>query len=580
MNIQTSSKTPAFLIGEASFADALEAIKIAPDLDEKTKRYFCSGLVALARYIGEPPETIPARIAAIAHRVRQLHAERLDKNPKTFANNRALAKKALHWFNKHTLGSARSAPMSEEYRSLWEKITDKYARDMLSPFFRFLTGLRVKLTEVTDDHVAAYTQYRRETGFQSFKPHKLRQLVRYWNQCQKIVAGWPPIILTEPDRLKPHAGPGWKDFPAKLCSDIDAYCDGLTRAREDKAGRLLNPCASSTINMRRRVLIAAIRTAVEVGIPLQSLASLQSLLQPKVVRTIIEAYWKRNGKVPSLYTIDLGTNFLSIARSDPEMSPENLIELNNLRRLLERHRMSGLTPKNREAVRFALQDESWRKVVRLPAHLMKEAEARRKTSPVTSAIKAQLAIAIRILVVAPVRIENLCEIEIGKNLVRPSGPGSKYFLTFERFDVKNNIPLDFELDRLTTDLIDRYIGNHRPRLMRGRNHRFLVPGVAADKKDTRTLGDQISKRLWKSLGMRLTAHQFRHAGAALLLSDRPGDYEVARQLLGHKSLRTTISHYIGLETISSTRIFGSIVTQLDEPLDNPPAAPRKGRRRD
>jgi hypothetical protein len=201
MNIQTSFKSHGLLIGEPSFADAITTIRAAHELDEKTKRYYSSSLLVLARYLGESPETIPARIAAIAHRVRQLHAERLGKHAKTFANNRALAKKALNWFNKHTLGSARSAPMGEEYRQLWDKITDKYAKDMLSPFLRFLTGLGVQLPEVNDEHVTAYVQYRRETKFRTLKPHQVRQLVRYWNGCGKEISGWPDIILAEPARI-------------------------------------------------------------------------------------------------------------------------------------------------------------------------------------------------------------------------------------------------------------------------------------------------------------------------------------------------------------------------------------------
>jgi hypothetical protein len=287
MNIQAPFKSPGLLIGEPSFADAIAAIKAAHDLDEKTKRYYSSSLLVLARYMGEPPETIPARIAAIAHRMRQLHAERLDKHPKTVANTRALAKKALNWFNKHTLGSARSAPMAEEYRKLWEKITDKYTKDMLSPFFRFLTGLGVKPAEVSDDHVPDYVQYRRDTGSPILKPHKVRQLVRHWNECWKAIFGWPDIILTEPARIVGHNGPAWNAFPPQLREDIEAHCARLAREREDENGRLLNACAESTIALRRRMLIAAIRMAVSTGIPLASLDSLGALLKPAMVEKII-----------------------------------------------------------------------------------------------------------------------------------------------------------------------------------------------------------------------------------------------------------------------------------------------------
>jgi len=219
-------------------------------------------------------------------------------------------------------------------------------------------------------------------------------------------------------------------------------------------------------------------------------------------------------------------------------------------------------------VRHALQDGSWAKVVNLPRRLMAMADARRKTSPVTSAVLAQMAIAVRILLVAPVRIENLSEIRLGENLIRPGGPRALYFLTFERYDVKNDISLDFEFDKLTTQLIDHYVQHHRPQLMRGRSHNFLIPGIAGNRKGKTTFGEQISKCVWKHVGVKLTPHQFRHCAAALLLTRHPGNYELVRQVLGHKKIETTIAYYIGLETIASTRIFGAVVTELDDPLEH------------
>ena len=134
-------------------------------------------------------------------------------NSKTFANHRANAKAALRWFNHQTLGSARSAPMDPKLRRLWERINDKYAKDMLSPFFRFLTAMTVDAGQVTDADLAAYVEHRRRTNFKMLKASPVRQLVRHWNNCRTIVSGWPDIPLTEPPRASPHKGPAFDDFP-------------------------------------------------------------------------------------------------------------------------------------------------------------------------------------------------------------------------------------------------------------------------------------------------------------------------------------------------------------------------------
>src|SRR5215212_11962148 len=73
--------------------------------------------------------------------------------------------------------------------------------------------------------------------------------------------------------------------------------------------------------------------------------------------------------------------------------------------------------------------------------------------------------------------------------------------------------------------------------------------------------DQITKAVQKATGLRLTAHQFRHAAAALMLQHDPGNYEWVRRVLGHKSIQTTINFYIGLETTQASERFGQVVRQ-------------------
>jgi integrase len=63
----------------------------------------------------------------------------------------------------------------------------------------------------------------------------------------------------------------------------------------------------------------------------------------------------------------------------------------------------------------------------------------------------------------------------------------------------------------------------------------------------------------------MTLHQFRHALAAVYLKDHPGDYETVRRFLGHRSIRTTVKFYCGLETIQATRLLGDVVRQYRKP---------------
>ena len=59
----------------------------------------------------------------------------------------------------------------------------------------------------------------------------------------------------------------------------------------------------------------------------------------------------------------------------------------------------------------------------------------------------------------------------------------------------------------------------------------------------------------------MSVHQFRHAAAAIILQRRPGEYEIARRLLGHRNVQTTINFYVGLENIQASEIFSKIVME-------------------
>ncbi len=561
----TGTKWPGSTIGEPSFAEVVDAIATAEDLPVAQKRHWPTSLRQMAVYLDRPLEMVPARMTAIGHAVRGLHPEVLGVNDKTFRNHRSNVKAALNWYAGQMPGYGRKAPMDVAYRDLLAGVGSHHVRDVLSPFFRFLTMTGIKPGDVRDRHVDEYAAWRSEVSFSPLKTSTKRQLVRNWNKCKEDVAGWPPVGLTVPPVSPGHSGPAWDNFPPELRVGIDAYCGRIAMKHTTAGGKIIKGCKPSTIATRRRELIAAVRAAVQSGIPLERLQSLPDLLRPDHVEAIIDFYWQKNGDTPSLYTIDLAWKFCALAQTDANLDTNDLERLDEIRLNLDQYRRSGLTEKNRELVRTVIHSDIWTRVVQLPQRLTAEASGTVTTQPLKAAVTAQMALAIRLLCIAPVRLQNLTSIELGFNLVRPGGRGSEYLLVFPDYDVKNGIPLEFPLDGETTAMIDAYVYRHRPTLMRGRNHDRLFPGDGKDQKDTKTLGLQISDRLNKLLGLKITPHQFRHAAAAIILQKEPGNYELVRRVLGHRNIQTTTNFYIGLESLAATRRFGEIVTQEIEP---------------
>jgi integrase len=223
-----------------------------------------------------------------------------------------------------------------------------------------------------------------------------------------------------------------------------------------------------------------------------------------------------------------------------------------------------MTEKNLALIRSVLTEGVWSQVVELPGQLMHQARLDRHAS-IRAAVLAQIAVAVAILTVAPVRLGNLAAIRFGENLVKPGGPDSNYWLMFRKYDVKNKVTLQFKLDEEITAIIDEYVHDFRPALMRGTNTDCLFPGVSGEHKEKISFSSQIVDRVQQSTGLRITVHQFRHAAGALILKHEPGNYELVRRILGHKSIQTTIDFYCSLETTQASEIFTGIIRNRLDP---------------
>jgi integrase len=172
---------------------------------------------------------------------------------------------------------------------------------------------------------------------------------------------------------------------------------------------------------------------------------------------------------------------------------------------------------------------------------------------VRDAVAVQTALAVELLTVAPVRCGNLATIHLERNLVRiGSGKDGQTHLYFSADAVKNETELEFPLPPSTVALFDLYLTKFRPKLVRAPNE-WLFPGEGQRPKQAALLSKQIAKAVQSEIGVRLTAHQFRHLAGFLYLKANPGGHEVVRRLLGHKSIETTIRFYVGMEVSEAIR---------------------------
>jgi Phage integrase family len=544
---------------EPSFADAIAKIEVATDLTAAQRTHWACGLRRISDALGRPPASIAARWGAASLKVNQLHHADCGMTWKTLANYRANAKRALHWFQNDQDLPRQGAPLRPEWQVLRRQLTDLSRKGKLSGLIRYCSMKVILPEDVNDAVVDDYMAYRARTTALATDNKARRAIARGWNASRGL-EGWPQHALTEPPLKKTGEWPRWEDFPISLHKEVQNHLDSLTKPRRGIDGKRLSPCKASTIRQRKVDLVSLAKKAVRLGTPIESLTSLAKLLDSTLVESIIDKEWEAAGPQPKTTTIDLGKKVLAVARS-VGLDAAALEKLDEIRATLEKHRHEGLTPKNMTVTRKVLTGDVWPRVVNCPTQLMKEARARKDRSPMKAAVTAEVAVGVAIETVAPARASNLATIRLDENLIRPGDIGSNYLLVFPHYDVKNRVDLTFELDDYVTGVIDEYIQNYRPTLLRGANSDWLFPGLYGEAKDPHLFGIQVTDRIQKATGLRITLHQFRHAAAAIYLKHHPGDYETVRRLLGHRNIRTTINFYCGLETIQASREFGKIIRE-------------------
>jgi hypothetical protein len=326
---------------EPSFVDAITSIESAAgDLSERQRRHWVCSLRQVAKWLDRPSATIPARLTSIKAMVAQLHHARVGVTAKTVANHRANVRAALRWFGKEHNVPHRGVPLSLDWARLLNGIEDRHRRYRLYGLMRYCSGRAIQPGDVDDAIFDVYMRYRGETTAMAVDDQARRRVAKTWNSCIGLVEGWPANRLTEPP-LKAKAGPAWENFPGGLREGIEAYLSGLQKPHRGAGGRRIQACRPSTIHNRRAELVAVARKAVEIGVPIESITSLAALLAPEVVEPVIEAYWKKNGEEPKLFTIQLGSKLLRVARAIGCLDAKAIERLDEIRATLEDHRGSA-----------------------------------------------------------------------------------------------------------------------------------------------------------------------------------------------------------------------------------------------
>jgi integrase len=188
--------------------------------------------------------------------------------------------------------------------------------------------------------------------------------------------------------------------------------------------------------------------------------------------------------------------------------------------------------------------------------LIREAEMFGK-APLASAVGVRNGLLVALLALHPIRVKNFAALTIGKTFLYV---GSSWWLHIPSDHTKSHRVDERQVPEYITDAINHYIETHRPVLCGAdTGHLALwVSSTTGRQLTTKNLGTLISKLTRETIGVDVSPHLFRAAGASTA-AIYGGNYpHLASALLNHHDPRVTDEHYNRSMGLSASEEYASI----------------------
>jgi integrase len=559
MSIKHIVKMPprgAMSVDEATLAHVIAAFDGETSLSGTRLRDLRSAVKRVASLLAEDPARIPLELPVISARLGAVNTVAAGLTPKTVANIRSDFLAAVKASGLKPVERSAKTPLSAAWSILMAQLSGKRVHIGLSRLARYASARGIEPTQIDAAAIERFVTAIRE-GSLHRKPTDLhRQVALVWNEATQL-PGLDLQSVPAPSFRGPPKRIDWTLLSATFQKDVEdhlAWSAGTDPFAADARARALAP---RTLKLRRAQIHAGITALVESGVKASAISSLADLVLPDHFKRILRRRLEVVGGGENAFNRDLAEALVQIAREWVKVEASALAEL---KRLAGKVPMpaSGLTDKNKGSLRQFDDPAAMHRLIDLPKRLWAEVKAGRPNFRTLA--KAQAALAVAILSYMPLRPQNLAALTFDVHLFLRAEARATSTLELPASEVKNKQPLAFDIPPYVTKMLIEYRERIAPKVIGRRPDRLFV-NVDGTPKSQATVAWLITTYLEKKAGIVLTGHQFRHLSAKGLLDAEPGGFEIVRQLLGHKSLKTTVGAYAGVDCRRAARHHQRLVEQ-------------------
>jgi integrase len=541
--------------------EVVDRLATNPGLSDTRRRDLRSAVVTYGKLKGEPLSGIPLDFAAIRRTLDGIVPAQAKVSRKRWANLRSDLTAAMEASGLQPILRTADVELDASWDALLRAVQDKGVTYGLSRLARWSTARQISPTAVDDAILEQFFAELEATSLVRNLRAQRRSVAKSWNRLATLAAGHALRRVQVPSNRPVSMRVPWLELPASFRDEVEKYllwCSVPDPLDDTARARALAP---ETVRLRRDHIHLAASAACASGIDPRRLTSLAELVKPETFRALLRHLWaKRGGKLTS-YTRDVSVVLITIASEWVRVPADQLSNLKKLRGKLGSLR-SGLTEKNKALLRKFDDPRLVASLLELPDRLWCNA---RRNAGVSKRwfIDLQTALALDILLHVAPRIENLAALSFNEHLHWPQGRGKPALLIIRIEETKNESPLEFELPIALSDRLYAYRNDIAPAVI-GRRPDFLFISRTGVRRTLWTIRVAIQRSILRHLGVRITPHQFRHIAAKIHLDANPGAYELVRQLLGHKDLKTTTKFYAGVDTRRAGRAHAHLVAKLRE----------------
>lgn len=546
---KTDADNPFITDETPTLSDVIEQIDGMSDLKPTRRRDLKSALKSIARMLGKTPERVPANIDWMHNRLRQVAPAAHNMSAKRFQNIKSDVIKALELTGCSRARSDWQRPPCPAWFALLEKVADQRNRWKLTQLAQYCTALGVVPEALNDEHTPGLLATLIVESFQKQPKKKVANAIQAWNHLRLEVDGWPDIQLSRlPRKKEPWTFP-IETFPESFQADVDAWINRLANPDlldEDAPAKPLRP---STIKHRKFQLREVASALVRSGVPIAQIDSLAVLVDFDNVKRALRWMMARFEDKPTEAIKGVAVCLQAVARHHVRLDDTETKAISGLIKRLGRE-VDGLSEKNRQRLAQLDDPVNLAKLLHLPAALEKNAQQLEATKPRKAALKLQAALAIEILLNAPMRIGNLSSLHLERHL-RSIGSGRtrQIHVHIPAEEVKNHKALDYKLPHNVAVLLDLYLTKARP-ILEGQPSDYLFPNQKGGPKPSSHLSELIKDTVLEHTGLVINAHLFRSIAGKIHSLVQPGDFVTLSHVLNNE-LRTAMKHYAPFERQSS-----------------------------